>query len=177
MESLAVTKYQLAKLVQWVGQLDTRKRVQKIVYLLQSAGCPFDADFFLHRYGPYSHDVARLTDQLVNEGVLTETVSDNAAGKQYSYAVSKKGQEVLALLDTHKASQKMKESIARFDKLTKNLAKSDLRKLEVASTIAYYYRIDKNWDMARRHACHFKNIRPDTSFAAEAEQLAKSVCE
>jgi uncharacterized protein YwgA len=170
-----MTKYQLAKLVQCVGGLDTRKRVQKIVYLLQAAGCPFDADFFLHRYGPYSHDVARLTDQLVNEGVLTETASENAAGKQYSYQVSKRGQELLALLDTHKSCGRVKDAMAPFEKLARKLAKSDLRELEVASTIAFYYRIDKSWETARRHACHFKNIRPDTTFATDAESLAKSV--
>src|SRR5713226_2600892 len=35
-----MTRYQLAKLVQWAGTLRTRKRMQKVVYLLQLAGCP-----------------------------------------------------------------------------------------------------------------------------------------
>ena len=40
-----MTKYQLAKLIQFVGNLETRKRMQKVVYLLQSAGCPFGRIF------------------------------------------------------------------------------------------------------------------------------------
>ncbi len=33
--------YHLAKLIQWApdGELKSRKRMQKVVYLLQSAGC------------------------------------------------------------------------------------------------------------------------------------------
>ena len=42
-------RYQLAKLIEWSGEsLKTRKRLQKVVYLLQAAGCPLDADYTLH---------------------------------------------------------------------------------------------------------------------------------
>jgi hypothetical protein len=35
-----MNRYQLAKIVDWAGTLETRKRMQKVVYLLQVAGCP-----------------------------------------------------------------------------------------------------------------------------------------
>ena len=37
---LRMTRYQLAKIVDWAGTLDTRKRMQKVVYLLQVVGLP-----------------------------------------------------------------------------------------------------------------------------------------
>ena len=48
-----VTRYQLAKLVQWAGTLRTRKRLQKTVYLMKRGGAPFEDAFCLHRYGPH----------------------------------------------------------------------------------------------------------------------------
>ena len=83
-----MNRYQLAKIVDWAGTLDTRKRMQKVVYLLQVAGCPLGADYTLHHYGPYSHDVARLTDEMVQASLLAEKASSNAVGQQYSYSLS-----------------------------------------------------------------------------------------
>ena len=52
--SMAMTTYQLAKLVLAMDGIHSRKRVQKTVHLLQAAGCDFDLDDFrLHFYGPY----------------------------------------------------------------------------------------------------------------------------
>ena len=68
-----MNRYQLAKIVQWAGTLRSRKRMQKMIFLLKAAGCPLDADYDLHHYGPYSQDVARLTDEMVREKLLCET--------------------------------------------------------------------------------------------------------
>ncbi len=83
-----MTKYQLARLIAWAGALDTRKRAQKIVYLLQAAGCPLDAEYRLHYYGPYSQDVAQLVDELVAQGMLEESCTQTGGGRRFSYALS-----------------------------------------------------------------------------------------
>src|SRR5215471_8027123 len=80
-----MTRYQLAKLVEWAGTFQSRKRMQKLVYLLQAAGCPLDVDYDLHHYGPYSQDLARLTDQMVRDGLLEERMEVRSYGEQYSY--------------------------------------------------------------------------------------------
>ena len=87
--------YQLAKLVQWAGTLHTRKRLQKVVYLLQSRNCPLEADFFLHHYGPYSNEVARLTDALVKNELLVEHESETLSGKKYDYTLSQRALDSL----------------------------------------------------------------------------------
>ena len=64
-----MTRYQLAKLVEWAGTLNSRKRLQKVVFMLQAAGCPLQAEFYLNHYGTYSlEDVTRLTDEMVRLG-------------------------------------------------------------------------------------------------------------
>jgi uncharacterized protein YwgA len=170
-----VTKYQLAKLVHWAGTLETRKRMQKVAYLLQSAGCPLSADFFLHRFGPYSQEVARLTDELVADGVLNEVKTNNGVGYQFGYQLTEQGKTLLSSFESQAMGEAPKLAMATFENLAKQLATSELRKLEIASTIAYYYQIAGDWDAARESACRFKNILPDTDFAKSAEVLAQTV--
>jgi hypothetical protein len=43
-----MTRYELAKLAAWAETLHSRKRLQKVVFLLHTAGCPLEADFILH---------------------------------------------------------------------------------------------------------------------------------
>jgi len=95
-----MTKYKLAKLIAMAGGLRSRKRVQKMVYLLQSAGCDFDADFGLHYYGPYSRDVAELLDRLTSEEILIETPRRFDHGHQYDYQFNEKFEAGLELFET-----------------------------------------------------------------------------
>jgi uncharacterized protein YwgA len=53
--------YWLAKLIASVEEVDSRKRLQKSIYLLQFLkGFPLKLDYFLHFYGPYSWELADL---------------------------------------------------------------------------------------------------------------------
>jgi len=64
--------YWLAKLISSVTEVDSRKRLQKSIYLLQRAGCPLHFSYILHYYGPYSFDLAGLIEQLKGSGVVAE---------------------------------------------------------------------------------------------------------
>jgi uncharacterized protein len=81
-------RYQLAKIVEWAGNFRSRKRVQKLIFMLQAAGCPLNADYDLHHYGPYSQDVALLTGQMVSQRLLEERKEAHPYGEQYSYILS-----------------------------------------------------------------------------------------
>src|SRR5258706_16269958 len=83
-----MNRYQLAKLVLWAGRLQTRKRMQKVVFMLQTAGCPLQANFYLHHYGPYSDEVARLADEMVRNSLLTEEEDEVMGRVEYSYRLS-----------------------------------------------------------------------------------------
>src|SRR4051794_37885560 len=106
-----MTRYQLAKLVAWAEHLRTRKRVQKVVYLLQAAGCPLDADFTLHRFGPYSQEVSRLSDEMVREGLLQEEVVPNSKGEQYSYRLTESTTRRIAELEKTPQGEGLKKAL------------------------------------------------------------------
>lgn len=167
-------RYQLAKLVQWSGTLKTRKRLQKVVCLLRHAGADIQADFGLHLYGPYSSDVAQRTDEMVAAGLLIEQPGSNPlGGKSFEYALPEKVQTQLADLDTRPANA----AFAKHETLAKSLLNEDLRKLELASTVAHIYATKKNWDEARTAAANFKKCQPDSDEMRAAERLARRVVE
>lgn len=67
-EALAVWR-----LVRVLGRVKGRKRLQKIVHLLKSAGHQdFQQGFILHYFGPFSRELAAQVDFLCDAGLLTE---------------------------------------------------------------------------------------------------------
>src|SRR5438132_565582 len=110
-----MTRYQLAKLVQWAGTLQTRKRLQKVVYLLQAAGCPLDDEFGLHHFGPYSSDVADRADDMTNAGLLNEESHGNYAGKQYDYTLTQDAESQLAALEVTPQGKAWAQQVAPYE--------------------------------------------------------------
>jgi len=74
----------LLSLVGVAGEINGRKKLQKIVYLLQVAGFDFGKTFRYHYFGPYSTDLQLEIDALVDRELLLETRS----GSAYSYKVA-----------------------------------------------------------------------------------------
>ena len=72
--------YWLAKLISSVEVVDSRKRLQKAIYLLQLAGCPLKCDYLLHYYGPYSFELAGLINQLDGANIIEETPEQLSTG-------------------------------------------------------------------------------------------------
>jgi len=166
-----VNRYQLAKLVEWADRLHTRKRLQKVVYMLQSAGCPFDAEFTLHHYGPYSQEVARLSDEMVRNGLLEESTGHNMMGLEYSYQLPDGTRDQITQLEASTEGREWAEQIRRFEPLARELFASDLKQLEYASTIVFFRRRGLDWPTAVEKARAFKG----TDAVLKAEPLARRV--
>lgn len=169
--------YQLAKLVQWAGTLHTRKKMQKVVFLLQAAGCPFDADYFLHHYGPYSTDVARLTDSLVNNNLLNEEPTENMAGKQYEYTLPPDSRASLERFEKTPEGTKRLAEMTRYEDLARDLLNREVFELEYGATIAYFRRRGQSWEDAFAAACRFKRLASGSPAAKSALALARTVME
>ncbi|MCG8408060.1 MAG: hypothetical protein MI923_22910 [Phycisphaerales bacterium] len=169
--------YHLAKLVEWAGTLKTRKRLQKVVYLLRHAGCPLNVDFTLHHYGPYSHDVAQRADAMVQAGLLEEEETSNTIGRSFSYKLSQTARQQLNNMDN--AIRQKYEEFDRFKPLAQQLLQHDLQKLEFSATIAYFRNQGqgRTWLTAREAASKFKNQEPNGQDMRDAEGLAKQVLE
>lgn len=169
-------RYQLAKLVEWAGTLESRKRMQKVIFMLKAKGCSLDADFILHRYGPYSSDVARLTDEMVRYDLLDELETDNGmGGVQYEYELSVAGETQLQDFKNLPQQSGALQEMEQFEPLAKELLGTNLWELEVASTIVYYRQLDEDWDSAKSKAFQFKNVDSSTEFASQAETLARTI--
>lgn len=167
-----MTRYQLAKLVQWAGSLNSRKRLQKVVYLLQAGRCPLDVKYFLHHYGPYSEDVARLADEMVQVGLLQESCDPNEVGVQYSYALTPHAIAQMRELEKSADGKQPAKPLAAFEAQAKELLATDLALLEVASTIAYFRKQDYSWSAAVEKTCQFKNLPTNAKVVTQAEGLA-----
>jgi uncharacterized protein YwgA len=170
-----MTRYQLAKLVQWAGKLRTRKRLQKVVYLLQAAGCPLDDEFGLHLFGPYSQTVAERTDEMTNLGLLQEECTGNVAGQQFNYALTDDAKTRLAALESTPHGQAWARELAPFEGQAKEFLATELRELEVAATIAFFRRQGHEWPEAVTFACSFKGLTTKDELVQRAEALARTV--
>src|SRR5262249_38316004 len=164
-----MTRYQLARLVEWAGTLNSRKRLQKVVFLLQASGCPFDAEYILHHYGPYSHEVARLSDEMVQVGLLEETSEPNQVGVQYCYALTANAASEMPQLQKTPQGKKLARPLTAFEAKAKELLNTDLWLLEIASTMVYFRKQGHSWSNSVERTCKFKNLTASTGVVTKAE--------
>src|SRR5262245_4108 len=148
-----MTRYQLAKLIEWAGTLRTRKKMQKVVFLLQAAGCPYGADFGLHHYGPYSQDLARLADEMVRQGLLRE----GSTGQEYHYTLSEDARAKLAEFESGSEGATAVGGVAPFAECARRLLAVEVKELEVAATVAFFRRQGHEWPAALEKTRLFKS--------------------
>jgi uncharacterized protein YwgA len=170
-----MTRYQLGKLVEWAGTFHSRKRMQKIIFLLQAAGCPLDADYDLHHYGPYSEDVARLIDAMVGEKLLEERMEVHPYGEQYSYTLPDESRRQIAEYEAGPRGAQPAEQIAQFQPLARTLYQTDLKELEVAATIVFFRKQGHDWPVAVEKTGQFKDLPVGMPLVKEAQELARRI--
>jgi uncharacterized protein YwgA len=161
--------------VDWAGTLDTRKRMQKVVYLLKVAGCPLEADYTLHHYGPYSQDVARLTDEMVRTNLLEERSETSPFGVRYSYRLPEATKRKLLDYEQSPQSQEFLRCMSPYEERAKILINAELKNLEMAATLVYFRRQDGDWSLAAEKTRQFKNMDADSPLLQRAEDLAKRI--
>jgi uncharacterized protein YwgA len=171
-----MNRYQLAKLIAIAGKVHARKRVQKIVFLLQAAGLDFGATFRLHHFGPYSTEVASLLDEMSRQGILEEERYANVVGWQSEYSLTDDAKRSLAEFEE---TPKGRASAAQFREHERQLCRlldvADLWELELGATIAYFRKKHGDWRKAVDEACKFKNVRPDAAKTEQALALAREL--
>jgi uncharacterized protein YwgA len=122
----------VARLILELGKVKGRKRLQKIVHLLQSSGFrTFRQRFVLHYFGPYSRQLAAQLDFLRAAGLVEETETDG----EYSYQppADRDNAAVRRLLGTPEETPAWGEFAGR-------LNDAETPFLEAASTLVYLSR-------------------------------------
>lgn len=87
-----------AKLInffQIADELTGRKKMQKMIYILQKSGVPFEEKFAFHFYGPYSEELTLRVEELCNLGFLQEKREDKSSYYQYHYQITEDGKAFL----------------------------------------------------------------------------------
>ena len=142
----------VARLVNELGEVSGRKRLQKIVHLLQATGAKeFGYRFILHYFGPYSKELANDLDFLSDVKILDE---DAPVGEgSYKYAVCPEVMdEVNRMSDRDKGSGEWKE-------LALELNGESVSVLEALSTIVFLSKQRKRQgDRLRKE---FDRIKPN----------------
>ncbi len=170
-----MTKYQLAKLVMMAGTLESRKRVQKTVHLLQAAGCDFGAEFRLHYYGPYSADLADRLDRMVSADLLEETECPTQVGTQYNYRFNDEARASLEAYEQTPNGKAAKAELEGYQCLLEDLRKSPSRVLELASTTVAYHQAGASWKDALKETAEFKGETIGSQKMKDALSLAQRV--
>lgn len=117
------------------GVVDGRKKLQKIVYLIQQKGGPLAETFQYHLYGPFSEQLANEIEEMRSFGLVDEEEKRTAQGQtRYEYSLTKVGERLLASMGAGDRLEPFKELIGE-------LATMDGRKLELMATALYLLKL------------------------------------
>ncbi|WP_042221376.1 YwgA family protein [Oceanobacillus manasiensis] len=87
-----------AKLMQFfsvANEVTGRKKLQKMIYILQKSKLPFEEKFQFHFYGPYSEELTLRVEELCNLHFINEEKEDKSNYHQYRYSITEDGQSFL----------------------------------------------------------------------------------
>jgi uncharacterized protein YwgA len=164
--------YWLAKLISCVDAVDSRKRLQKSVYLLQLSGSPLVCDYILHYYGPYSFELASLIDQLNGARIIEETPEPFASGMvRYRSVVKESGKKALDEFERTDKGRQLCTKIEPFIDQFRDLNNQDPWILELAATVAFYHKGD--WNEAQKQTASFKKVQQNDKKLMQAVELAR----
>ncbi|GIO26812.1 YwgA family protein [Ornithinibacillus bavariensis] len=126
-----------AKLMQFFSEAEEvtgRKKLQKMIYILQSLGVPFEEKFQFHFYGPYSEELSLRIEELCNLGFIHEKKEVKSNYFQYHYSLTKDGTAFL---------QQFSTNLPDCTKMITRLQEKSSRFLELVSTMLYFRELPK----------------------------------
>lgn len=124
-------KYLILKSLNMVEKIDGRKKIQKIVYLINNKMSNAFGDYRFYLYGPYSDQLFYELRNLNDDEIINEINNTQS----YSYVITTKGKEFLALLETKMNS----EDIEKFE-IVKKLNDYSSEDLEIMASLYYISR-------------------------------------
>ncbi|MEN1967596.1 YwgA family protein [Lentibacillus sp. N15] len=120
-----------------------RKKLQKMIYILQKNHVPFEEKYQFHFYGPYSEELSLRMEELTNLGFVSEEKEEKSNYYQYHYQITADGLEFLHQFDLH-----MPDFAAKVEQLK---TKSS-RFLELVATMLYFDDLPRGQVVEKVHA-------------------------
>ena len=141
-------------------RIEGKKRLQKLIQLLQFSGAPIQASYSIHHYGPYSSSIADAAEELClfeeikceekpcgNNGMWQSVYSLEPANKKTSF-FSDRHQEILKKLNGYSTVE-----------------------LEVASTVALFLREGLSKEEAVKETEDLKPTRAIPQVLKKADEI------
>jgi uncharacterized protein len=116
------------------GEITGRKKLQKIVYIIQKLQFDFNQRFYFHFYGPYSDELTLEMEEMCQLELLREDLEDKGNYKVYRYDLTEKGKRFLAQAQVDMAHLAMP---------LKKLNGSSARFLELVSTVLFFEKLPR----------------------------------
>src|SRR5699024_9204285 len=77
------------------NEVTGRKKLQKMIYILQNCNIPFEEKYQFHFYGPYSEEHSLRVEELSNLGFISVEKETKSSYVQYHYQITKDARECL----------------------------------------------------------------------------------
>lgn len=111
------------------NEVTGRKKLQKMIYILQKCQVPFEERYQFHFYGPYSEELTLRVEELCNLSFIDEVKEDKGNYFQYHYHITEEGANFLKQFNLE-----MPDITEQVSELTSRSS----RFLELVATMLYF---------------------------------------
>lgn len=142
------TMHQLLTFFDSVEKVEGRKKLQKMIHLLNNAEQNFPFKYQYYHYGPFSSTLQYEVNRLVEEDYVKETQVNGA----YVYAITEKGRKFKELLEREGKFH------FNFDRdLLQSMSHEESQFLEVVSTYAFLIESGDSFEQAKSRTAQLKS--------------------
>ena len=145
-------------------RVEGKKRLQKLVFLLEEAGFPSGAKFFLKDYGPFSRDVESASDFMSFFGELVERPVEIGYSNYLATAYE--------LPVDHDEEVSPKDDFVKTVRILDAYRTVDL---EIASTIRFFQREGYSFERALRETKEIKPSKSTDKVIAHAKEILSRI--
>lgn len=111
-----------------------RKKLQKMIYVLQKCHVPFKEKFQFHFYGPYSEELTLRIEELCNLQLIEEEREDKGNYYRYNYKITTDGAQFL---------EQFSLDMPKIERKVELLQKQSSRFLELVATMFFFESLPK----------------------------------